>query len=114
MYRRLKVLHGWKPGQVTKILQDETMTGATVNNRVQVKGVGSVRRNMSFTTSADSGSTSSLCRSQCRPSLVSEGRIGGIIVKDMSRFGRNYIETGCYIEQVFPLIGIRSHPEGFL
>ena len=31
----------WKPGQVTKILQDETMTGATVNNRVQVKGVGS-------------------------------------------------------------------------
>lgn len=39
--------------------------------------------------------------------LVSEGRIGGIIVKDMSRFGRNYIETGCYIEQVFPLIGIR-------
>ena len=39
--------------------------------------------------------------------LVSEGRIGAIIVKDMSRFGRNYIETGCYIEQVFPLIGIR-------
>ena len=39
--------------------------------------------------------------------LVSEGRIGAIIVKDMSRFGRNYIETGYYIEQVFPLIGIR-------
>ncbi|GFI24130.1 hypothetical protein IMSAGC011_02926 [Lachnospiraceae bacterium] len=39
--------------------------------------------------------------------LVSEGRIGAIIVKDMSRLGRNYIETGCYIEQVFPLIGIR-------
>ena len=30
-----------------------------------------------------------------------------VYVKDMSRFGRNYIETGCYIEQVFPLIGIR-------
>lgn len=39
--------------------------------------------------------------------LVSEGSIGVIIVKDMSRFGRNYIETGYYIEQVFPLIGIR-------
>ena len=39
--------------------------------------------------------------------LVSEGRIGAIIVKDMSRFGRNYIETGCYIEQIFPLVGIR-------
>ena len=39
--------------------------------------------------------------------MMSEGRIGGIIVKDMSRFGRNYIETGYYIEQVFPLMGIR-------
>ncbi len=39
--------------------------------------------------------------------LVSEDRIGAIIVKDMSRFGRNYIETGCYIEQIFPLVGIR-------
>ncbi len=39
--------------------------------------------------------------------LVSEGKIGSIIVKDMSRFGRNYIETGYYIEQLFPLMGIR-------
>ena len=39
--------------------------------------------------------------------LVSENRISAIIVKDMSRFGRNYIETGCYIEQVFPMLGIR-------
>lgn len=39
--------------------------------------------------------------------LMSEGRIHTIIVKDMSRFGRNYIETGYYIEQIFPLTGIR-------
>ena len=39
--------------------------------------------------------------------LASEGKLGCIIVKDMSRFGRNYIETGRYIEQVFPLLGIR-------
>ena len=39
--------------------------------------------------------------------LVSENRISAIIVKDMSRFGRNYIETGCYIEQVFPMLGVR-------
>ncbi len=29
-------------------------------------------------------------------------RINCIIVKDLSRFGRNYIETGKYIEQIFP------------
>ncbi len=34
-------------------------------------------------------------------------KITCIIVKDLSRFGRNYIETGRYLEQVFPVIGIR-------
>ncbi len=39
--------------------------------------------------------------------LASDDCIGCIIVKDMSRFGRNYIETGRYIEQLFPFMGIR-------
>lgn len=39
--------------------------------------------------------------------LISQGRIACIIVKDMSRFGRNYIETGGYIEQIFPGLGVR-------
>lgn len=30
-----------------------------------------------------------------------------IIVKDFSRFGRNYIEVGNYLEQVFPFLGVR-------
>ncbi len=30
-----------------------------------------------------------------------------ILVKDLSRFGRNYLETGKYIQQVFPQLGIR-------
>lgn len=40
-------------------------------------------------------------------SEVREGKIGCIIVKDLSRFGRNYIETGDYIEQIFPFLGVR-------
>lgn len=39
--------------------------------------------------------------------LVKSGGVNCIIVKDFSRFGRNYIEVGNYIEQVFPLMGIR-------
>ena len=35
-------------------------------------------------------------------SLVEEGRVGTVIVKDLSRLGRNYLLTGQYTEIVFP------------
>lgn len=35
------------------------------------------------------------------------GIINTIIVKDLSRFGRNYIEVGQYLDYVFPAFGIR-------
>lgn len=38
---------------------------------------------------------------------VRENRIACILVKDLSRFGRNYIEAGDYIEQIFPFMGVR-------
>jgi len=34
-------------------------------------------------------------------------KINCIVVKDLSRFGRNYIETGNYLECVFPFMGVR-------
>jgi len=39
--------------------------------------------------------------------LCRRGEIDCIIVKDLSRFGRNYLEVGNYLEQVFPYLGIR-------
>ena len=38
---------------------------------------------------------------------VQKGEINCVVVKDFSRFGRNYIEVGDYIEQVFPFLGVR-------
>ena len=40
-------------------------------------------------------------------SMVREGKICCIIVKDLSRFGRNYLEVGDYLEQIFPFMGVR-------
>lgn len=39
--------------------------------------------------------------------MVQAGKINCIIVKDLSRFGRNSIETGYFIERVFPLYHVR-------
>lgn len=38
---------------------------------------------------------------------VKKGLIDCIIVKDLSRFGRNYIEVGRYLEKLFPMLGVR-------
>ncbi len=36
-----------------------------------------------------------------------KGRINCLLIKDLSRLGRNYIETGRYLERIFPSIGLR-------
>lgn len=34
-------------------------------------------------------------------------KVDCVVVKDLSRFGRNHIETGNYIEKIFPFMGVR-------
>ena len=38
---------------------------------------------------------------------VQQGRINAIVVKDLSRFGRHYVEAGRYINDIFPKLGVR-------
>ena len=38
---------------------------------------------------------------------IKKQKINCIIVKDLSRLGRNYIETGKYLEKIFPRLGVR-------
>ena len=46
-----------------------------------------------------------------------DGKVKTIIVKDFSRFARDYIEAGDYMERIFPLLGVpdrfsQSHHSG--
>lgn len=58
----------------------------------------------------DNGWTGTVMR---RPSFnelmedVRKGIIKAIVVRDLSRFGRNYIETGTYLEKIFPRLNVR-------
>lgn len=38
---------------------------------------------------------------------VRAGRINCVVVKDLSRFGRNYVEVCKYLDQIFPFLGVR-------
>ena len=39
--------------------------------------------------------------------MIENGEIGTVIVKDLSRFGRNYLDVGKYVEIKYPSLGIR-------
>ena len=38
---------------------------------------------------------------------VRTGKVQCIVVRDLSRFGRDYVETGSYLEKIFPALGTR-------
>ena len=38
---------------------------------------------------------------------IESGKVGTVIVKDMSRLGRNYLQVGMYTEMIFPQKGVR-------
>ena len=39
---------------------------------------------------------------------IEAGKVGTVIVKDMSRLGRNYLQVGMYTEMIFPQKGVAS------
>ena len=60
-----------------------------------------------FVDDGVSGTTFARPDFQRMEAMAEAGQIGTIVVKDLSRFGRNYLEVGQYLEIKYPTLGIR-------
>lgn len=97
MYCRLSV----ENEEATSIENQKRIIKAYIEKHPEIKLVGSY---------ADNGVTGTLFdRPQWKTMMreAARGKIQCILVKDLSRFGRNYTETGYYLEHIFPKLGIR-------
>ena len=100
LYVRLSILNGGKKDSDTAKTQESIL-----RNFIRGKSEFSL-----FSVYIDNGETGVDFERDEFERLIGDvrtGRVDCIIVKDLSRFGRNYIEAGEYLEKIFPFIGVR-------
>ena len=99
-YTRLSVKDGGRPGADTIETQQELI-------RAYVKDQPDMQLTKMY---CDNGLTGTNFERPGFEQLLSDvraGTINCIVVKDLSRFGRNYKEAGDYLQHIFPLLGVR-------
>jgi len=100
LYIRLSVLDGGEKGNDTAETQEAVLRGFMEGKPYFVQ----------VSVYVDNGETGTDFRRDEFKRLIEDvksGKVDCIIVKDLSRFGRNYIETGEYLEKIFPFLGVR-------
>lgn len=99
-YARLSVEDGGKPGADTLEVQQRLISDF-IAEQSDMQFCGLFSDNGKTGTNFERPSFERLMRE------VRTGRVDCIVVKDLSRLGRNYLETGEYLERVFPFLGVR-------
>lgn len=99
-YVRLSIADSGKPGAETVETQKRLVT-QYIENDPSLEFTGLFCDNGHTGTDFDRPEFDRLMEA------VRRGEVNCIVVKDLSRFGRNYKETGNYLERVFPFLGIR-------
>lgn len=60
-----------------------------------------------YSDNGESGTDFARSGFECMMNEIRKRKVDCIVVKDLSRFGRNYVETGYYLEKLFPYLGVR-------
>lgn len=101
IYTRLSVEESrYKNGTESLVNQEEMI-------REYIKGKENMKLYKVYSDNGETGTNFDRQGFQNMMYDVYNGKVNCIIVKDLSRFGREYIEMGDYLEKIFPLIGVR-------
>ena len=99
-YVRLSVEDSGKPGADTIAMQEELLRDY-IQSQPDMQLCGAYCDNGRTGTNFDRPGFERLMAD------IRAGKIDCIVVKDLSRFGRNYMETGNYLEKIFPFLDVR-------
>ena len=99
LYIRLSVEFNSRRGDSLETQQQIMEAYLALRPDIEIKGI--------YTDNGITGRTFEREAFQRMLADVEAGKINCIVVKDLSRLGRNTIDTGYYIEKYFPLHGVR-------
>lgn len=103
----------YNAGIYTRLSRDDERTGESVSIENQKEMLTRYVREQGWnlvSTYVDDGVSGTTFDRPGLNEMISDarkGKINLIVVKDLSRFGRDYIETGKYIDVIFPSLGCR-------
>ena len=87
-------------------------SGSVLNQHAMIRDFAAARGGLSIVAEySDDGFSGSTFENRpgCNALLadVEAGKVDCIVVKDLSRLGRNYLDVSRYLDQVFPSLGVR-------
>lgn len=103
----------YRLSQADEITEGKDESNSIVNQKNMIRSYIAEHTDLSakplyeFTDDGFSGTSTNRPAFQKMLNGIKSGEITCVIVKDFSRFARNYIEAGDYIERIFPFLGVR-------
>lgn len=93
-------------------IEDNGIQGDSIENQIEmiekyISGCQDLEVVHTFVDNGETGTNFERPAFSDMMEAVKNGSINCIVVKDLSRFGRNYLETGNYLDKIFPYLGIR-------